>query len=100
MFFLGGAGRVCRGCHERLGAIFAIGRTKKEEQHMSKIFLGLSFVGAGIALLVLQMTTQWAASFPFAPLCAGTLLGAGGILVVWYIDEHIAVNQTPRVSGK
>ena len=67
---------------------------------MSKIFLGLSFVVSGGVLLVLQMTTQCITDLPAVPLCAGTLLGAGGILVVWYITDHLTTGQTSRLSGK
>jgi hypothetical protein len=67
---------------------------------MSKIFLGLSFAISGAALLAIEMTTQCAACPAVTPLCAGALLGAGGVLFLWNISEHLATDQTTPASAK
>lgn len=65
---------------------------------MSKIFLGLSFVVAGMMLQVIEMMTQYTTS-AVVPLFAGALVGSGGILVIWYIADHLAAGQASRTSG-
>jgi hypothetical protein len=67
---------------------------------MSKIFLGLSFVVAGIALLVLQLMMRFSANVPVVPVCAGALLGAGGVLVVWHLADHIAACHASRLPNR
>lgn len=67
---------------------------------MSKIFLGLSFAISGVALLAIEMTTRCDAYASVTPLCAGALLGAGGVLFLWNISEHLAPDQTTPSSAK
>lgn len=67
---------------------------------MSKIFLGLSFATAGIALLAIEIATRCDAYPAATPLCAGALLGAGGVLFLWNISEHLATDRTTPSSAK
>ncbi len=65
---------------------------------MSKIFLGLSFVIAGMMVQVIEMATS-CRSMSMAPICAGTMVGAGGVLVIWYIADYVTTRRTTRSPG-
>jgi len=65
---------------------------------MSRIFLGVSFLLAGMAVQVIEMLT-WHTGSSMAPLCAGTLVGAGGVLVIWHISDFVTTHRTTRLPG-
>jgi hypothetical protein len=64
---------------------------------MSKLFLGLSFTVAGLALLIFEMVTQFATPCSLMPLGAGTLLGSGGVLFIWAITDHLTINHVSHL---
>lgn len=64
------------------------------------MFLGLAFAASGIALLVIEIVTQCVTSQSVVPLCAGTLLGSGGIMFVWCIADHLTTNRMSPVTSK
>jgi hypothetical protein len=67
---------------------------------MSKIFLGVSFFVCGLLLLLMLMLVHGASNVPALHLCSGALLGAGGIMVVWHLSDHLAAAKTTHLTGK
>ncbi len=54
---------------------------------MSKMFLGLTVAGAGFVLLMMELSGYF--GMPFMQHCTGALLGAGGVLFLWAIADHV-----------
>lgn len=63
---------------------------------MSKMFMGLTTAGAGFVLLMMELSGYFC--MPFIQHCTGALLGAGGVLFLWSIMDHVeAPARTPSM---
>jgi hypothetical protein len=65
---------------------------------MSKLFLAMSFVVAGILMLIMEATMGGGEGEYAAYHCSGMFFGAGGTMAVWTICDYLALakKQVPE----
>jgi hypothetical protein len=67
---------------------------------MSKIFLAITFVASGVAMLVLEMTLPSGVGQCVAYHGSGMLIGAGGTMAIWAICDHLTLPARHLPEGK